>query len=319
MTRQTAVASIAAAALAIGASATPSVAADEPTPVTDKGLVAEVFTPGGPISRHPAILVLGGSEGGLTGSSGEAKLLATQGYVSMALAYFGAPGLPDQLTNVPLEYFKTALDSLRARADVDPGRIGLIGTSKGGEAALLIASKYPEVRVVVAGVPSSVVWQGINSKNYADPSGSWTEGGKPVPFLPYDASGGFDPANIMRSIHDMYALSLTKIDQHPEAVIKVERIDGPVMLVCGQSDGLWPSCPMSQAVVARLKAKGFRHDVQLLAYPDAGHAAFGPPVPADAPRTAQFPMFGGDIPGNLAARNDGWPKATAFLAKALKP
>jgi dienelactone hydrolase len=307
-----------ASALALGAAAS-TFATDEPIPVTSNGLVAEVFTPTGPATRHPAILVLGGSEGGLQGSSGEARLLAKQGYVTMALAYFAAPGLPEQLTNLPLEYFKTALDTLRARPDVDPARIGLIGTSKGGEGVLLIASKYPEVKVVVAGVPSNVVWQGINSKDYADASGSWTEKGKPVPFLPYDTSVPFDPSNFMKSIHDIYARALAKIDNHPDAVIQVEHIDGPVMLVCGQSDAMWPSCPMSQAVVARLKAKGFRHDVQLLAYPNAGHAAFGPPVPADSPRTAQFPMYGGDIPGNLAARADGWDKATAFLAVALKP
>jgi dienelactone hydrolase len=306
-------------ASALALAATSAFAADAPIPVTTNGIVAEVYTPTGLATRHPAILVLGGSEGGLEGSTKEAKLLAKQGYVTMALAYFGAPGLPEQLTNLPLEYFKTALDTLRARPDVDPARIGLIGTSKGGEAVLLIASKYPEVKVVVAGVPSSVVWQGINSKNYADASGSWTEKGKPVPFLPYDTSVPFDPSNFMKSIHDIYARALVNIDSHPDAVIQVERIDGPVMLVCGQSDAMWPSCPMSQAVVARLKAKGFRHDVQLLAYPNAGHAAFGPPIPADSPRTAELPMYGGDIPGNLAARADGWDKATAFLAVALKP
>jgi dienelactone hydrolase len=307
-----------ASALALGAAAS-AFAADAPIPVTSNGLVAEVFTPMGPATRHPAILVLGGSEGGLQGSSGEARLLAKQGYVTMALAYFKAPGLPDQLTNLPLEYFKTALDTLRARPDVDPARIGLIGTSKGGEGVLLIASNYPEVKVVVAGVPSNVVWQGINTKDYGDTSGSWTHNGKPVPFLAYDTSVPFDPTNFMKSIHDIYARSLTTIASHPDAVIAVERINGPIMLVCGQSDAMWPSCPMSQAVVARLKAKGFRQDVQLLAYPNAGHAAFGPPVPADSPRTAEFPMYGGDIPGNLAARADGWDKATAFLAVALKP
>jgi dienelactone hydrolase len=312
-----AVAAATVAALAIAAP--PAFAGETPEPVTAHGLVAEVYTPAGPAIRHPAILVIGGSEGGLEGASGEARLLAKQGYVTMALAYFAAPGLPEQLTNLPLEYFGTALDALRARPDVDPKRVGLIGTSKGGEGALLIASKYPEVKVVVVGVPSSVAWQGINTKNYADPSGSWTEKGKPVPFLPYDASGGFDPSNFMKSIHDMYALSLTKVDAHPDAVIAVERIDGPVMLVCGESDALWPSCPMSQAVAARLKAKGFKHQVRLLAYPNAGHAAFGPPVPADSPRVGQFPMYGGDIPGNLAARADGWAQATAFLAAALKP
>ncbi len=309
----------AASVLALCAAALPTLASETPIAVTTNGLVAEVYTPTGPAKRHPAVLVLGGSEGGLEGSTGEARLLAKEGYVTMALAYFAAPGLPEQLTNIPLEYFKTALDTLRARPDVDPKRIGLIGTSKGGEAALLIASKNPEVKVVVAGVPSSVAWQGINQKNYADTSGSWSERGKPTAFLPYDVSGGFDPANFMKSIHDMYALSLTRIDKHPDAVIAVERIAGPVMLVCGQADGLWPSCPMSEAVVARLKSTRFRHEVKLLSYPNAGHAAFGPPVPVDSPRLAEFPRFGGDIPGNLAARADGWPRATAFLAAALKP
>jgi dienelactone hydrolase len=308
-----------AVAAATVALVTSSALASESIAVTSRGLVAEVHTPDGPAKRHPAILVLGGSEGGLQGSEPEARLLAKQGYVTMALAYFGAPGLPEQLTNLPLEYFKTALDTLRDRPDVDPSRIGLIGTSKGGEGALLIASKYPEVKVVVAGVPSSVAWQGIDTKDYANPSGSWTKDGKPVPFLPYDTSGAFDPSNFMKSIHDMYARSLTKIDSHPDAVIAVEHIDGPVLLICGQADALWPSCPMSQAIVARLKAKGFRHNVELLAYPNAGHAAFGPPAPANSPRAAQYPMYGGDISGNLAARADGWDKATAFLAAALKP
>ncbi len=238
----------------------------------------------------------------------------------MALAYFAAPGLPEQLTNIcPWSTSRPPSTTLRARPDVDPARIGLVGTSKGGEAALLIASRYPEVKVVVAGVPSSVVWQGINMKDHGDRSGSWTENGKPVPFLAYDTSVPFDPANWLKSIHDGYTRSIAKIDQNAEAVIKVERIDGPVMLVCGRDDALWGSCAMSEAIVTRLKTKGFKYNVRLLAYPNAGHAAFGPPVPADSPGSSQFPMYGGDIPGNLAARADGWDKATAFLAFALKP
>ena len=308
----------AASALAVAGS---SIAQTETAPieVTTHGLVARIFLPATTGARHPGILVIGGSEGGLQGSSGEARLLAKDGYVTMALAYFAAPGLPDQLTNIPLEYFKTALDVLRARPEVDPARIGLVGGSKGGEAVLLIASRSPEVKVVVAAVPSSVVWQGINMKNYADPSGSWTEAGKPVAFLPYDSSGGFDPGNIMKSIHAMYALSLTHIDAHPEAAIPVERIAGSVMLICGEADGLWPSCPMSEVVVARLKTHGFRHRVEFLHYPNAGHAAFGSPIPADSPRVAELSTLGGDIPGNLAARVDGWAKARAFLAETLKP
>lgn len=309
---------LAAAALAVAGAACAQ-NPDTPIDVADHGLVARVFTPAGPARRHPAILVLGGSEGGLESSSGEARLLANQGYVTMALAYFNAPGLPEQLTNIPLEYFGTALNTLRARPDVDPARVGIVGTSKGGEAVLLIASRHPEIKAVVAGVPSSVAWQGINMKNFADGAGSWTEGGKPVSYLAYDNSTPFDPTNWLKSIHDMYARSLAKVGDHADAAIPVERIAGPILLICGEADGLWPSCPMSQAVEARAKTHGFRHEVQLIAYPNAGHAAFGPPVKPEAPYYGQLMALGGDEAGNVAARADGWTKATAFLATALKP
>lgn len=295
--------------------ATPSPAlADQPvmTKVTANGLVGELYAPAGPGRRHPAVLVLGGSEGGLEGSSHDARDIARHGYVALALAYFGTPGVPDELTNIPLEYFKTAVDFLGSQPDVDPGRIGLVGGSKGGEAALLIAAHYPQVKVVVAGVPANVAWQGFNRHNYADPSGSWTLDGKPMAFVPYDTSAPFT------SIYDLYKRSLSKLDAHQDAIIPVERINGPVMLVCGGADVLWPSCPMSDAIVNRLKSKGFRHPVEELSYPNAGHGAFGPPIPAGNPALAMLVSLGGDGKGNQAARADSWAKAMSFLDRALK-
>ena len=48
-----------------------------------------------------AVLVLGGSGGHEPGFLGEA--LAGEGLAALTLAYFGAPGLPDQLREIPLE------------------------------------------------------------------------------------------------------------------------------------------------------------------------------------------------------------------------
>jgi acyl-CoA thioester hydrolase/bile acid acetyltransferase-like protein len=56
---------------------------------------------------HPAVIVLGGAEGGLPVRSA-ALLLASHGYATLALGYFGLPGLPRGLVNIPLEYFGTA-------------------------------------------------------------------------------------------------------------------------------------------------------------------------------------------------------------------
>jgi dienelactone hydrolase len=301
------------AAAAAQAAPSAALAATDPvkTSVTANGLVGELYTPTGSRSARAAILVLGGSEGGLAGASYEARDLARHGYIALALAYFGTSGRPQSLTNIPLEYFKTALDFLRGQPGVDPNRIGLVGTSKGGEAALLVAATYKEVRAVVAGAPASVAWQGYNPANPFDAAPSWTLNGKAVDFVPYATDAPFT------SVFDLYNRSLAKLDKHQNAVIAVERINGPVMLVCGEADALWPSCPMSDAVVSRLKAKGFRYPVQELKYPAAGHAAFGTPIPAGNPALAMLQALGGDAAGNVAARADSWPKAMEFLDRSL--
>jgi hypothetical protein len=53
-------------------------------------------------ARRPALLIFGGSEGGLSGTL-IAALLAAHGYPALALAYFNAPGLPATLSDIPLE------------------------------------------------------------------------------------------------------------------------------------------------------------------------------------------------------------------------
>ena len=71
-----------------------------------------------------AVVVIGGSEGGL--HERDAVALAEEGFAALALAYFGAPGVPPVLVDVPLEYFTRALDLLEAQGFA-PGSIGLLG------------------------------------------------------------------------------------------------------------------------------------------------------------------------------------------------
>jgi dienelactone hydrolase len=274
------------------------------------GLVADLFVPGGAKGRLPAIIILGGSEGGLgPAAARDGRVIAEHGYATLQLAYFDAPGLPKDLALIPLEYFKTAIDWLRTQAGVDPNRIGIVGGSIGGEVALAVASHYREIKVVVATMPSAVVWPGIVHTE-GDPPSTFTLAGKPLPFLPY----GYP----FTSVYNLYAKGLLALDQHKDAIIPVERINGPVMLVCGKSDSLWPSCPMSEQVDARLKSEHFTHSVQLLEYQDAGHAVFGQPRSSDDPHIADLTKEGGSIEGNQTARRDSWTRAMAFIDAALK-
>jgi uncharacterized protein len=290
----------------------PALAEDEPTrtPVTDLGLVGDLYLPAHPSGRLAAVIVLGGSEGGLGESAArEARLMAGQGFAALQLAYFGVGNLPGDLELIPLEYFKIAIDWLRAQPSVDGARIGIAGTSIGAEVALVVASRYPQVRAVVAALPSSVVWPGI-SHSSARAASTFTQAGKPVPFLPYGGSSG--------SIFTLYSEGLKNLPAHPDAAIAVEHINGPVMLVCGKDDSLWPSCAMAEQVSARLKSWRFAHTHELLEYEDAGHRAFGPPVDPGSAEFAKLGTLGGDAAGNNAARMDNWPRALQFLNTALR-
>ncbi|PVE59837.1 hypothetical protein DC429_05515 [Arthrobacter sp. TPD3018] len=283
-----------------------------PRQIRDGAMIADLYRPArtGPA---PAILLLGGSEGGLgKAAAAQAAALAARGYVVLQLSYFGSPGQPAALKSVPIETFTRALDWLKTQPGVAGDRVGIVGTSKGAEAALLVASRRRDLKIAVLGVPSSVVWPGIDREGLVTES-SWTEGGKPVPFTPYGWTGEW------RGIHALYADALADPAKAATGTIPIERSQAAIVMVCGEADGLWPSCSMARAVETRLHAAKYAHPVTVLAYPDAGHAAFGPPPEVGTQAADRAVPLGGTVAGNRAARADGWPKVLAALDTALMP
>ena len=276
--------------------------------ITEEGLLANYFPAR---NKGPALLLLGGSVGGLSPEMNNiAKALQKEGFSALHLSYFRAPGQNARLELIPLEYFAAALAWLRKQPEVDPTRLGIIGGSKGAEAALLVAVRHPELKAVIASLPSSVVWPGVVREETSAPIGSsWSEQGRPIPHLPkspYDARKG-------NTMAEDFAASLKALPHHPEAVIPVEKIASPLLLICGEADQIWPSCPMAKQIQQRLREHD-RPGAILLVYKDAGHLAFGMPMPLDDPRLA---TSGGSAKGSNAARSDSWEKATTFLKSTL--
>ncbi len=213
------------------------------------GIYATLYLPAKQVGRHPAVLAFGGSEGGESQDL-TAALLASRGYPAMSLAYFAEPGLPATLTDIPLEYFAKALAVLRAAPGVDPQHVLVSGISRGGEAALLIGSHFPNlVNGVIAGVPSSVVNPGL--PDYRKPA--WLLAGRPLPFVTAAADRD-NPAPA----------------DAPQAIIPVERIRGPILMDCGTTDREWTSCNYLDAVTQRLQAHHFEYPVTALKL-DGGH------------------------------------------------
>lgn len=270
------------------------------TPVRDKGLVGSFYQPAQP-GRHPAFLVLGGSGGGVPTPLGPAGGLASHGYGVLALAYFRAPGLPPSLSNIPLEYFATALQWMSAQPSVDRSRVGVLGLSRGAELALLLGTIHPDLHAVVGYMPSNVIVGGCCD---AGTRVAWTLGGRavaPAPFVPMRRSMTMD---------------------RPE--IPVERINGAVLLISGRDDEVWPSTGMADAIMARLRQHRFAHPFLHLAYYHAGHG-IGRPFTSTMelnsrrhPLTGRIMRMGGTPSGTARARADSWRRMLAFVDEHLR-
>ena len=237
-----------------------------------------------PTSGTPslALLVLGGSSGRV--EEQRARVLAGHGIAALAVPWFGAPGLPATPRRVPLE---TVLPHLDRLASVAP-RIGVLGTSFGAEAALLLGLRDPRVALVAALAPTSVVWQSADLDDRDRPvdDAKWTWRDEPVPGVAYvdQTSGGDFPD--ARTVHE--ASLAACVDLAPYT-IPVEEIAGEVMVSAGGDDRVWPAQRFGEEIVARRRAAG--RDTTYVFHRNAGHRVVLPGEDP-APDRPGFPRGG---------------------------
>ena len=277
----------------------------------DNELVAEVFFDPNVKGPRAGILLLGGSGGGLSWARRQAALLAKEGHIAMALAYFNAEGLQKHLAQVPLEYVDKALEHLIQHPGSDRKRIGIVGYSKGAELALVTASRHPEITAVVAYAPGSAVFQGFKPPSYPVIS-SWTEGGKDLAFVP----NAYDK-HFFQSRDGMYLWyrTLQQYEEVEKAAIRVENIEGKILLLSGARDGIWPATLMGERIVSRLHVPGKKGQCEHVVFGEAGHGIAAPP---GEPTTRVAERLGGTASGNAKARQTGWDKVAKFLEENLR-
>ncbi|NDC37559.1 MAG: hypothetical protein EBZ48_05855 [Proteobacteria bacterium] len=209
--------------------------------------------------QHPGLLVIGGSEGGIYRRA--VLDWAREGYVTLGVAYHkGKTGeqsgwkdlqdwgnVPEDLVNIDINGFIAAARHLK---DIGCSRIGLQGTSRGGELALMLASTFPDTfNAVCAVTPSKLVKLGYshNDEKFGEISSqrtpAWNLGQQPI-------------------IHS--------------SPIQVEKITCPVIAISGGKDEIWARChePGDDFNAANILApliNNNRKDCMALHYPEAGH------------------------------------------------
>ena len=159
--------------------------------VSADGMLGQFYVPAG-AGPFPAVIIVAGSNGGL--STRRPRVLAAHGYAVLSLAYIGyqSPSrwhaAADETIDLPLEYFGKAISWLQDQADVDPDRIAMFGTSLGGDVAMLVAARYPEIKSVIAITPPTATWDGGPGHS------SFSYQGKPVPnVVPFGLEGLAQP------------------------------------------------------------------------------------------------------------------------------
>jgi len=271
--------------------------------------------------------LFGGSQGG-DAMSKTAAAFAEHGYVATSVVYFGTAGSPETLVEVPVEIGGRAVQALARRADVEAAHVAVMGSSKGGEYALLVASTYPEVKAVVGYVQSPFSWFGLGERSM--PTGcSWSRAGQPLACVHQDHAAGQAIWRQMQAGEPVAfrvsyeASRAVQADAVRAAFFPLERIDGPVLCLAGDDDQMWNSRAQCELAMTYLHERGHPYADRMISYPNAGHlfiiADRGPSSALNAVHEGSFEMrFGGTPDADAAAGSAVWPVIYAFLDAAFR-
>tara|TARA_R110001592_G_scaffold84710_3_gene250332 strand:- start:74 stop:1045 length:972 start_codon:yes stop_codon:yes gene_type:complete len=286
--------------------------------INENGFQANYFVKTNTKRSTSIVLIGGGQWGDYWGQQ-----FANRGYSGLSLPYTQREGLPKLPEEINLEYFEKALAWLKKQPEVDPNKIIVMGASRNAELALLLASVFPRsISGVVAYAPSAVSWSNtVLPYNSNELKSSWKYKGLDIPYVPMDKISGnqLNSNNML----EYWNKGLQKADFIGQAAIKVEKINGPILLFSGKDDQVWPSSIMADMIEKRLETNTFEHSFQNIKYENAGHLISSNPDDNTSYRTGTIKIsgkdyeyeYGGNDEGNFKAKRDAKLKLMEFLEK----
>jgi len=241
--------------------------ADRVLTVAGQGFEGHFYDAG---EREKAVITFSGSEGGSDASDTMAWYYRQNDISALGVTLFAGEGTGNCLDRVPLEYAERAIAWLKEQGF---DQIAVDGISKGSEYALLAASAFDDITCVIARVPSYFVSEGMIGRKAPSGTSCWSYRGAEFPYVPYairefDVIGQFlrhREFNILR-----YNTGKAVAD---EAVIPMEKINGPILLISTRADTVWPSADQAQWIAAYLREHDFPHEVECLTYDHISHFA----------------------------------------------
>jgi hypothetical protein len=255
-----------------------------------------------PAGGWAAVACFGGSDCGFASQAGLAETLAARGFAALAASWISEEDAAAAIASVPLERFADAVRLLAAHPEVDGGRVVAMAVSRGAEGVLATASTGPSLpcRALVLVSPSSVSWQAIGGDGEIPDTPSWTRDGKAVPWRPVRSgeltgqlvrnawSVARDRAHHRPTLLRLRPAYSAGLAHGTVGELAAERFGGPLLLLSGSEDAVWPSGEMAEAVVARRGDGADRH----VRFGGAGHLVRLAVLPTDAQWTGGIALGG---------------------------
>ncbi|NWU95207.1 ACOT1 thioesterase, partial [Upupa epops] len=272
--------------------------------VREGRLKATLFLPPGP-GPFPGLIDLYGSGGGLV--EYRASLLASRGFVTLAVAYMAFEDLPAMPEILELSYFEEAVNFLLKQQQVKDTGIGVLGLSKGADLALSMATFLP-------GIKAAVSISGNSFNSFIPLQGD----GFTLPPHPYDLgrmktsdkSGLVDFSDVLDDHRD----PATR-----DCRIPVERSLAKFLFLSGLDDRNWKSALYCQDAIHHLQQSG--REVEFCFYSGAGHLLEPPYLPlcqVSIHRVlGMFVQWGGQWKEHAKAQEDAWCRIQAFFWQHL--
>ncbi|XP_078138177.1 peroxisomal succinyl-coenzyme A thioesterase-like isoform X1 [Centroberyx gerrardi] len=257
----------------------------------------------------PGLLDLWGGGGGLV--EYRAALLASHGYVSMALEYLFTSA--DGIAEVgQLRYFEKAFTIIQEHPLVISDRVGICGLSLGTAVTLTMAAYSnlisPRCCVCISG--SHVV-----------------PAGKSIFHSFHKLMKNVHKVRVDEQNRMIWRDLILPIPSDSSGKVDVGRIKCPLLLVCGDDDQNWATVESAEDIAKMMRAAGNEHLLTTVTYHDAGHLIEPPYTPLSKASTLRLAhtrqkmlvLWGGETKPHADAQEDSWEKILAFLRQHLYP
>ena len=246
-----------------------------------------------------------GGGGNLTEIKG--SLLASHGFATFSLAFFGYDDLPKLADDYDCGYFEDAAIWLSGRPEVSQGGIAAMSVSGGTQFLFTLAVHRQDlIKAVVAVSPLlCFFWDCFYKERF-------------YPGIRCDLKmpSKNDQGHVV--FKDVLLNGVPENRESP-AIIPVEEVSCPILLVYGTDDLCFPAEYNVERIVERLREHGKEDQCTAIGYPGAGHLIEPPYLPLCDHSMIRIltnrvvHAWGGETKQHAIAQEDSWLKILNFL------